>query len=189
MRAYLESYYIASFAHSTAAGYPGFEKATKELVYDAPRGRSINDRTNYNGLSRTGTFYAHILSIKLVDRGFQAMVCEGNYSLMTMTSTGTWESFGTRVPHAILIDLAPGADGVTNRTRTAGGADRAPRTDVFGGWTITRHAFSTRNVDGALACVDKFPDRPETRPERSNEKFTAPYPTLPPFPGWPTCPS
>ncbi len=60
---------------------------------------------------------------------------------------------------------------------------------MFGGWTITRHAFSTRNYNDALACVDKFPDPPETRPTRINERFTAPYPTLPPFPGWPTSPS
>ncbi len=112
------------------------------------------------------------------------MVCEGNYSLMTNTPEGAWKNFGTRVPRATLIDLAPGPDGgATDRTRTAGGADRAPRTDMFGGWTITRHAFSTRNYNDALACVDKFPDPPETRPTRINERFTAPVPNPAAVPG------
>lgn len=184
VRAYLESYYIASFAHSTAAGYPGFEKATQVLVYDPPRERDINDRTNFEDLPHTGTFYAHILSVERSDQSFRAVVCQGNYSLMTAVPEGGYVNFGSRIPSPAVVELAPGPNGTTQDTRAAEGPARAPQTDMFGGWTVTRHALSTKNFDDNLTCVDKFPDPPETRPQRRYETFSAPYQTLPPYPGW-----
>ncbi|MFZ2529021.1 MAG: hypothetical protein WAX14_15430 [Rhodococcus sp. (in: high G+C Gram-positive bacteria)] len=185
IRAYHESYYIASFAHSTAAGYPGYEKATKELVFDPRRVRDINDRTNYSGRPRVGTAYAHLMSINETERGLRALICEGNYSLMIASSDGTFNNYGTRIPTAIFIYLEPGPKGTAPTQPLQEGPGRAPQTDMFGGWTITRHEFSTRNFDDDLACENKFPDSPESRPTRVNDNLTSPYPTLPPYPGWP----
>ncbi|MGW0022151.1 hypothetical protein ACWDUD_27890 [Rhodococcus sp. NPDC003382] len=184
VRAYFESYYIASFAHSTAAGYPGFENATEDVAYDPPRHRAINDRTNYNPLPIVGTFHAHLLSIERNAFGMQAVVCEGDYSLMDLRRDGTYTNRGVRIPTAMQIEFTPGSAGITDTARYAEGPERTPQNDVFGGWTVTRHAFSTGNFDDNLACQHKFPDPPETRPERINETFTVPYPTLPPYPGW-----
>lgn len=132
-----------------------------------------------------GTFYAHILSMEETDTGARAIVCQGNYSLMTEVPDGTYSNHGWRIPSPFVIDLSSPSEEDPEQVRITEGPARAPQEDMFGDWTITRHAFSTGSFDDNLACAPKFPDPPETRPQRNNEMFTAPYPTLPPYPGWP----
>ena len=184
VRAYLESYYIASFAHSTAAGYPGYEEAIRNLAYNPPR-RDINDRSNYTSFPLIGTLYAHILSINETEHGAQVVVCQGNYSVMTAVPDGSYSNLGSRIPSPFVIEMTSPPDETPRQLPTTGGRAQAPQTNMFGGWSITLHAFSTGNFDDNLACESKFPDPPEIRPQRTSETLSTPYPTLPPYPGWP----
>ncbi|MFZ2526149.1 MAG: hypothetical protein WAX14_00630 [Rhodococcus sp. (in: high G+C Gram-positive bacteria)] len=184
VRAYLESYYVASFAHSTAAGYPGFEKAAGHVQYYPVDRPDINDRTNYNPNPIIGTLQFHLMSLTDTEQGFQAMACRGDYSLSSARPDGTYSNFGGRYPQAMLVDFVPGPDGTSLVSHTGEGPARAPQTDMFGGWTVTRHGFTTGDFDDRYACEYKFPDAPETRPTRVNDTVAVPYPTLPPYPGW-----
>lgn len=184
VRAYLESYYVASFAHSTAAGYPGFEKAAGHVQYYPVDRPDINDRTNYNPNPIIGTLQFHLMSLTDTEQGFQAMVCRGDYSLSSARPDGTYSNFGGRYPQAMLVDFVPGPDGTSLVSHAGEGPARAPQTDMFGGWTVTRHGFTTGDFDDRYACEYKFPDAPETRPTRVNDTVAVPYPTLPPYPGW-----
>jgi len=188
IRAYVESYYAATDAHSTKAGYPGFEKAIEHLVFEPFRERDINDRTNHNPQPIVGTSYGHILEMTTTDTGIIAIICEGNYSLMFTREDGSYGNLGTRVPNALGVEIAPGPDGAIYDTRPTAGPARAPQSDMFGGWTVTRHRLSIEDFSYHLACEYKFPDPPEDRPTRLSDVLTVPYPTLPPYPGWPEQP-
>ncbi|NLE80931.1 MAG: hypothetical protein GX610_15365 [Rhodococcus sp.] len=83
---------------------------------------------------------------------------------MDATPDGTFHNAGAAVPSLAVIDLKRDPEAGSGESHSEVGAARAPHTDMFDGWLVTHHAFSTGTFDDKLACVDKFPDPPELRP-------------------------
>lgn len=162
LRAYLESYDVASYTVDLGNVYPGFLRATPEN--DALDGdylvqlawvRPLNGlRTDEKGAEVFGYTPFHILRVDPTDSGLRAIVCEGTYAnyVKSTSEPGMYVSVAadpqTAAParpddlvavHRIELsetDTRSDADSPAVSTAQRGPAE-APGSDVFGKWFIT----------------------------------------------------
>jgi hypothetical protein len=164
VRAYLESYDIATFTRNLANVYPGFMRATPEndeldghYLAQLAWIRPLNGvDTNPDGaLEHFGYIPFHVLRIDPVDDGYRAIVCQGKYAdfIKSTTQPGKFVSAAVDpataqprpadsgvVVHRLELttnDPRVGADAPAEVTRPQRGPLPAPDEDVFGKWFFT----------------------------------------------------
>lgn len=169
IRAYLESYYIASSTLDLDDVYPGFVRATPQndqldghYLAQLARIRPLNgvNSSPAEAVPRFGYMPMHILSIEPIDSGLRAIVCQGDYATYVRSTVrpdkyvsvsaepNTAQVEGTDpgvVVHRIeLTDRHPltsEAPSVDVSSLQQGPAP-APHEDVFGKWFFTGSSSS-----------------------------------------------
>ena len=166
IRAYLESYYVASVTASLGNVYPGFLRSTPEN--DDLDGHYVTQLAHIrplNGVSATpedvvahfGYMPFHIMSLDRVAEGFRAIVCQGQYAdfvnsevqpgkfVSTSVNQKTGEIqgevgvAGVAVHRIELTEHDPrvGPNAPLAVTAPQRGPAPAPDQDVFGNWFFT----------------------------------------------------
>ncbi|MEN0137864.1 MAG: hypothetical protein AAGC80_22125, partial [Rhodococcus sp. (in: high G+C Gram-positive bacteria)] len=179
IRAYVESYYLSVRALTPAAGYPGFSEAVDEHL--------LTDYGNADQLKKShyvGTQFQHLLWMTPTERGWFATVCTGDYSVMREGQDGRFFNVGSTNIGAETVEIV--APGSRSSSQSSEGPERAPVANVFGGWKVIDHVLSARNQAAFLECRSRMPDAASNRPAKWDLPHDAPYPTLAPYPGWPS---
>ncbi|BCI55527.1 hypothetical protein NIIDNTM18_48050 [Mycolicibacterium litorale] len=169
IRAYLESYYVASSTLNLGDVYPGFIRATPEndqldghYLAQLARIRPLNgvNSSPDEAIPRFGYMPMHILSISPIGNGLRAIVCQGNYAtyIRSTTQPNKYVSISAEPKTARTDGSDPGI--VVHRIeltdqdpRTAQappstgsqpqrGPSPAPHGDVFGKWFFTGSSTS-----------------------------------------------
>ena len=164
IRAYLESYYVASFSASLGNAYPGFMRATPEndeldgrylaqLAWIRPL-NGVAAKTE-EAVAHFGYIPFHILRIDGVGDGFRALVCQGKYAVFVKSDVhpGKFVSisvdpktaqirgqYDTVAVHRIELtehDPRVGPNPPAGVTAPQRGPAPAPDQDVFGRWFFT----------------------------------------------------
>lgn len=163
IRAYFESWYIASWTNNAEAVYPGFLRATPESD-DLDGGylgqlawiRPLNGRPGYptEPVTPYGFMPVHIQSVEPIDNGLRVTVCEGQYAafLPSESAPNQMISLAANKQTGELSDpldtvLVNRIELTQNHPRIPAGASDvdtpqegpapAPVGDVFGHWFIT----------------------------------------------------
>lgn len=196
VRAYLESFEVASATGDERYVYPGFAQATSTQPDVRPRLVAHADAP-WVGSERN-----RIVAVNRVGADVNAVVCSYTYGSAQREQSGGFTAqagnpFGPDAGiYAVEVTLTPPPDGERPLPPQAGPA-RTPSDDVFGGWRITAHRGGYFTETGGAqsdfdACVAKAPDLPERRAflvnPMPNGKLYHPrsdFPTLPAYPGWP----
>ncbi|WP_231633818.1 MULTISPECIES: hypothetical protein [unclassified Mycobacterium] len=200
VRAYAESYLLASITGEDKFLYPGFKQAVDaDKPIDNPTGTRFlwpkTDRRTENPW--VGTEYDHILSIATSGRDVTVVVCEYMFGTAQARGHGYTPNIGQPPPDSGIEPMritmtAPATTGPQLPAQQ--GPARAPSADVFGGWRITGHQGGyfaeyglaaewpdlARDTD---ACRAKAPPHPDL--VRGGEYPRSNFPTQPPAPGWP----
>lgn len=201
VRAYTESYLLASLTGDDKYLYPGFEHAVNpnKTVNDPMGTQQLWPDTGRPPNLWIGTEQQHILSITFSGRDVIVVTCEYVF--------GTAEPgrHGDYADHYVMPEPDGGIDPM-RITMTAPtdpgppkppqqGPARAPSADVFNGWKITNHQggwFVTSGVgsdwptwhDDHDKCLAKAPPHPNL--VRGGGAYPrSQFPTLPAVPGWP----
>ncbi|BBZ73657.1 hypothetical protein MPRS_47500 [Mycobacterium paraseoulense] len=200
VRAYTESYLLASVTGDEKFLYPGFgQSVDPNKSIDNPTGSRFRwpktDRRPENPW--VGTEQAHILSIATSGRDVTVVACEYLFGTAQPHGRGYTPNIGQPPPDSGIDPMritmtAPAATGPQMPAQQ--GPAKAPSTDVFGGWRITSHQggyFAEYGLASEWpgiaqdtdACRAKAPPHPEL--VRGGEYPRSDFPTLPPSPGWP----
>lgn len=200
VRAYTESFLLASIMGDNAYLYPGFKDAVSK---NQPEGHPIGTQYLWPRLAKPqspwmGTDAFHILTMKSSGADLTVVTCE---YLFGAAYQGPHQGFTP------LIAQPPPYSGSysTRITMTApeqaerqgalqSGPARTPSIDVFNGWKITSHQggyFADSGIGAewpTLAqddddCLARAPQHPDLL--RGGEYPRTTFPTLPPSPGWP----
>jgi hypothetical protein len=193
VRAYVESWELANLMSNAQYVYPGFDRAVAPNGPDdfgpRPDLRSAPDHPP------VGTDYRHILRIEQTGRDVVAVVCFYGYAVAFDVGGGKvkvnhYTDSGTSVRKVIMT--APAAEPAVPLPPQKGPLP-APVDDVFGDWRITGNELGLLPTDWPTypadieACIAKAPDPVERRESlMTGEHSRADFPTLPPFPGWPS---
>ena len=200
VRAYAESYLLASITGEDKFLYPGFKQAVDaNKPIDNPTGtRFLWPKTERRTEKPwVGTEYDHILSIATSGRDVTVVVCEYMFGTAQAQGHGYTPNIGQPPPDSGIEPMritmtAPATTGPQLPAQQ--GPARAPSVDVFGGWRITGHQGGyfaeyglpaewpdlARDTD---ACRAKAPPHPDL--VRGGEYPRSNFPTQPPAPGWP----
>jgi hypothetical protein len=196
VRAYLESFELASATGDARYLYPGFEQATKGAPDVRPKLAAHAD-TPWVGSERN-----RILSTHIAGSDVKAVVCSYTYGSAQREQSGgfTAQAGNPFEPnagiYAVEVTLKSPSDG-THSLPPQAGPDRAPSGDVFAGWQVTGHQGGYFSESGGAqsdldACIAKAPDSPERRaflvnpmPDGKLYHPRTDFPTLPASPGWP----
>ncbi len=164
IRAYLESYYVASFTANLDNAYPGFMRATPEnddldghylaqLAWIRPLHGVVAKPED--AVEHFGYIPFHLLSLDHVADGFRAIVCQGKYAdfIKSDTKPGKFVSlavdpktaqiqgqYDTVAVHRIELtenDPRVGPNPPAGVTAPQRGPAPAPDQDVFGRWFFT----------------------------------------------------
>lgn len=202
VRAYTESYVLASITSSGNYLYPGFKNSVgPDKSLDDPIGTQFlwptTTHPSENGW--VGTAQYHMLSITTAGRDVVAVVCE------YMFGSAEQGRYGGFIAH---LGLPPPRSGILpmRLTMTARadpapampaqqGPARAPSVDVFDGWRITSHQGGWFAGPGVWwewpdvvrdsdTCVAKAPEHRDLI--RGMEYDRSVFPALPAYPGWPS---
>ncbi|MDC8985637.1 hypothetical protein [Mycobacterium marinum] len=203
VRAYTESFLLASITRDDKYLYPGFAQSVdpNKSIHDPISTQFLWPKTDDPREPRwVGTQRDHILSVTTSGRDVTVIVCEYTFG------TASESRFGRGyAPHAAGSDPYAGVDEM-RITMTAPakpalplpaqqGPARAPSVDVFAGWRITSHQGGwfaqagvgsdwPRAVEDEDACIVKAPPHPDlVRGEVYDRSL---FPTLPASPGWPS---
>ncbi|MGY4712692.1 hypothetical protein ACXDF8_24580 [Mycolicibacterium sp. CBM1] len=195
VRAYIESYFLASSMGTLDVAYPGFSRA---LPAKQSSGEPASDDpwpdTNYPvKYPLVGTNKDHILRVDNSGETTVAVVCDFAYGVGFDLGDGSYghdsnfedDGVGTIWMKIVMTSQPPSAQR---------GPAAAPTTDIFNGAQISGRLvdiqrdtpqWPTREAD-AQACRDRAPDPKERRTFLWRNKHPrSDYPTLPPYPGWP----
>ena len=165
IRAYLESYYVASFTADIANVYPGFMRSTPEndeldghYLAQLAHIRPLNgdDAGPEDAREVFGYMPFHILRLDRVENGYRAIVCEGQYAdfiksdaqpgkfvspgMNPKTAQSRGKTTDTVAVHRIeLTDHDPRVvpNAPPSPTAPQQGPALAPDRDVFGNWFFT----------------------------------------------------
>lgn len=166
IRAYLESYQIASMTFDKNNVYPGFLRATAENLPQT--GNYLMQSVNVRPLSwltgnpppavaQYGFQTQHLLELNRENDGYRAIVCTGEYSQFTaatsdatkFVSGGAAEVDGKVVPYPdgpyagisvrqiALASTSAGENGGSSALQPQRGPSPAPDVDVFGTWFVS----------------------------------------------------
>jgi hypothetical protein len=211
VRAYLESIFVASNGGDIGYAYPGF---TRAVAPNAPEGHPEGSRDRWPDTGHplrnrlVGTDRHHILRIDTAGPQVTAVVCDWAYTSALDLGNGNygWKSAlpatdpGTGIAVEWVSMTGP-QDAPKPVLPPQKGTAAAPVDDVFGAWRITGYNMGADTVAqqasdpagwpseaaDARSCVDKAPDPLERRLFlRNGVHPRSDFPTLPPYPGWPT---
>ncbi len=202
VRAYTESYLLASIMGGDRFLYPGFKQSVDP-------NRSHNDPTGTQFLwpnadhppanPWVGTEQAHILWMNTTGRDVTVVVCEYLFGAAELGTHGGYRTLVALPPPFAGIDpmrlvmTSPAEVGPQKPPQQ--GPGRAPSVDVFNGWRIISHqggyfaeSYATLSewptaFQDTDACNAKAP--PHRDFARGGEYDRADFPTLPASPGWP----
>jgi hypothetical protein len=224
VRAYRESYDVATFALDATKVYPGFTRATPEnqerkgdYLAQLIRIRPLVGYTEGPEDARThyGFVTYHVLQLAPLGDGFEAIVCEGQYSNFVDSATrpgkfvsvSVDENTGKPYPnstgvvvHRIELTqndprVAPGTPAPPAEPQS--GPLPAPDQDVFGNWFVTASSASRwgpvndpRSWDFpspelSAQCADRMPQAAPERMEMMSGFKDEPPPHGEAVPGWP----
>ncbi|BAN33299.1 hypothetical protein MAH_4225 [Mycobacterium avium subsp. hominissuis TH135] len=198
MRAYTESYLLASIMGDNRYLYPGFQQSVDpNQSINHPIGtQSLWPKTNAPQQQWIGTVQVHILSVATADRDVTVVACEYTFGTAQPARNGYEPNIGKPPPYSGIDPLritmkAPAKPGPESPQR---GPARSPSVDVFNGWRITSHqgGYFARigvgdewpnAIEDRNTCLAKAPQHPDL--QRGGEYPRTDFPTLPPSPGWP----
>lgn len=198
VRAYTESYLLASIMGDNRYLYPGFQQSVDpNQSINHPIGtQSLWPKTNAPQQQWIGTVQVHILSVTTAGRDVTVVACEYTFGSAQPARHGYEPNMGKPPPYSgidplrITMEL-PAKPGPESPQR---GPARSPSVDVFNGWRITSHQggyFAQSGVgdewpnaiEDRNTCLAKAPQHPDL--QRGGEYPRTDFPTLPPSPGWP----
>lgn len=206
IRAYQESYFVASLMGSEEYLYPGFAHA---VAPNAPSTAPLSAQGRWPSTSHpaphpmVGNEQWHILRIDTSGQDLTAVVCDwGLYTRAFDLGDGNYgyigETHGAGVD-ALWISMTAPAAAPTPPLPPQKGPALAPVDDVFGGWRINGfiEAFggvATPEWPSAAAdvgaCAAKAPVPLDRRTAlRNGNHPRSDFPTLPAYPGWPAASS
>ncbi|MEO9328239.1 hypothetical protein [Gordonia aurantiaca] len=175
VRAWVESFELATAGASPVWGYPGFVEASPsnidQMITAYPTEVTPDRR-------QVGTaFYTGLRRVDDVDRT-RIILCRHGYR--SVQHAGRW-AIGFDTPRPVEIDIRRVGDEPNAAPR---GGERTPGTDVFGGWYTSRYDFAalypTPTAD-QKACDATTPAAlPRWLPAEGDQ----PWPTAPSVPGW-----
>lgn len=199
VRAYIESYLLASVTGDNRYLYPGFQQSVDpNQSIDHPIGNQFlwpkTDRPAKTPW--VGTDQLYIWSVTTSGRDVTVVVCEYTFGTAQPAHKGYEPNIGKPPPYSgidpIRITMtAPATPGPQSPQQ---GPARSPSVDVFDGWRITSHQggyFAQSGVgdewpnaiEDRNTCLAKAPQHPDL--QRGGEYPRADFPTQPPSPGWP----
>jgi len=182
VRAYVESFELASEGNSAEWGYPGFVDASPRGIEEQVRevvGNSFNRKVVNT------VFYR---PLRRVDSGAMSrlILCRSESLSIKQRSPSrdsVWRKIGHQWGYTVTIEFARSARGSPPEKQQ--GSRRAPSHSMFGNWHVTfydRLGVGRENRADIMAC-DALPPNPYL-PAVGVEEGSQPWPTLPPFPGW-----
>lgn len=200
VRAYTESYLLASITSDGKYLYPGFKQAVDP---NQPEGHPTGTqylwpKTDEPQHPWVGTAQEHILSINTSGRDLTVVTCEYLFGAAAQGRNQGYTPMIAQPPPdsgiypARITMTAPEPPGPQMDPQR--GPARAPSTDVFNGWRITSHQggyFALSGIGAEWpnhnqdrdACLAKAPQHPDLL--RGGEYPRSAFPTQPPSPGWP----
>lgn len=201
VRAYTESYILASITSGDKYLYPGFKQAvnSNKTIHDPVGAQFLwptAEHPSENGW--IGTAQDHILSIATSGRDVTVVVCEYMFGSAEQGHYGGYTAhLGAPPPDSGIFPMrltltAPAAPGPPKPAQE--GPARAASVDVFNGWRITSHQggwFARYGVgwewpdaiENNDTCRAKAPENRDIL--RGMEYDRSLFPTLPAYPGWP----
>ncbi|GAB4593906.1 hypothetical protein MOKP4_02240 [Mycobacterium avium subsp. hominissuis] len=198
VRAYTESYLLASIMGDNRYLYPGFQQSVDpNQSINHPIGtQSLWPKTNAPQQQWIGTVQVHILSVTTAGRDVTVVACEYTFGSAQPARHGYEPNIGKPPPYSGIDPLritmeTPAKPGPQSPQR---GPARSPSVDVFNGWRITSHQggyFAQSGVgdewpnaiEDRNTCLAKASQHPDL--QRGGEYPRTDFPTLPPSPGWP----
>lgn len=198
VRAYTESYLLASIMGDTRYLYPGFQQSVDpNQSINHPIGtQSLWPKTNAPQQQWIGSVQVHILSVTTAGRDVTVVACEYTFGSAQPARHGYEPNIGKPPPYSGIDPLritmeTPAKPGPESPQR---GPAPTPSVDVFNGWRITSHQggyFAQSGVgdewpnasEDRDTCLAKAPPHPDL--QRGGEYPRTDFPTLPPSPGWP----
>lgn len=183
VRAYTESFELASEGQSAEWGYPGFVEASPADIDEQVKSVMGN---SFNRKVVSTVFYR---PLRRVDSGTTSrlILCRSESLSIEQRSPSpdsVWRKIGKPWGYTIIIEFTRSANGRPPAKQE--GARRAPSHSVFGNWHVTfydRLGMGPENRADTVAC-DALPPNPDL-PAVGVEMGPEPWPTLPPSPGWP----
>ena len=178
VRAFVESFEIANAAQSVGWGYPGFADAAPSNIAQMLR---VYPSKVSAARPSVGTVFFAPLRRQDAAFGTRIVLCRYGYSsVRDGEGTSAWSS-RVEIPRPVEIDFRQQAGAPPVR---AGGSERTPGADVFGGWYASRYDFAavypTPTADQA-ACASNVP---VAVPNRAPSRGVHPWAPMSPSPGW-----
>jgi hypothetical protein len=201
VRAYEESYYLATITDDDKYLYPGFVEAV-EANQPGKRDGTEDLRPELS-TSETwvGTARHDILSVTRSDREVTVLVCAYLYGSAAKqqfdyaVNVGSDFNLNSGI-YPVRIGLRAPEDPNTELPAQEG-PSRAPSDNVFGGWKVTSHQggyMTTSRWDDydrdQATCIEKAGGTPESRHFLPGGGYSrSDFPTQPATPGWPAKPA
>ncbi|WP_420716034.1 hypothetical protein [Mycobacterium sp. 94-17] len=200
VRAYTESYLLASVMGDSKYLYPGFQQSVDpNQSIDHPTGTQFLWPKTDNPAKTpwVGTDHAHISSVTTSGPDVTVVVCEYTFGSAQRARNGYAPNIGQPPPYSgidpMRITLTAPAEPRPQLPAQRGPA-RTPSVDAFNAWRITSHqgGYFARSgvgdewpnaVEDRNTCLAKAPQHPDL--QRGGEYPRADFPTQPPSPGWP----
>jgi hypothetical protein len=200
VRAYEESYYLATITDDDKYLYPGFAEAVEPNQPGERNGTEALWPESVASEVWSGTARHHILQVTRSGRDVTALVCAYLYGSAARQQSDYAANVGSDFElnsgiYPLRIGLrAP--ESPDSELLAQQGPSRAPFDDVFGGWKVTRHQggyMTTSRWDGyardRATCIEKAGGTPESRHFLPGGGYSrSDFPTLPANPGWPAKP-
>jgi hypothetical protein len=206
IRAYVESFFVASARGEIKYAYPGFQQAVDTDSPSAKVGWPWPSTLQPAAHPLVGTYRFHILRVNGTGRQVTAVVCDWAYGAAFDLGDGQYGS-GSTAAHSIAMDgidvawiamTAPGGNPAPSLPPQKG-PEPAPSADVFGGWRVdgrlvdapddpyVRHPEEwPSQLSDAQQCEAKAPDPADRRKFLANGQHPrSDYPTASADPGWP----
>ena len=203
VRAYLESFVLASKTGDIDDAYPGFQQAVDT---NAPTAKSAWPwPTTLQPVPHpiVGTYRFHILRIDTIGHQVNAVVCDWGYGAAFDLGDGKYGTGLNQPADGISVEwiamTVPGEGGAKSPLPPQKGPAPAPANDVFAGWRIGGHLVVAATdptvrdpsewpsqLTDAQQCQAKAPDPADRRQFlTAGVHSRSDYPTLTADPGWP----
>ncbi len=242
LRAYLESWLVVSYTDDLLAAYPGFERATPPPIEPGspelmetpyaqreirmPRGPSRFDDPNQRIV---GNEELHVLRTEPTPDGFRAFVCDATFNTYKQAAGATqfvpimsYPGFEPTDFENMKVWRVEFSDRDSRATSQSPGSPNtpqsgplpAPRTDVFGPWSVTgaigvggwsdsdypdlvqgtpeqqQRFREAQDLEAAMRqqCLAQYPLNAEQRKAIATTVIDSPPAVKPAVPGWPEAP-
>lgn len=198
VRAYAESYLLASITGDDRYLYPGFQQSVDpNQSIDHPTGTQfLWPKLDTREHPWVGTDQVHISSVTTSGRDVTVLACEYTFGTAQLARDGYEPNIALPPPRSgissMRITMTAPAKPAPQFPRL--GPARAPSVDVFNGWRITSHQggyFAETGIgdewpnviEDENTCIAKAPQHPDLK--RGGRYPRGDFPTQPASPGWP----